>query len=54
LTIEKAKAIANVVNKGIIIGADTVPTVRRSVMRKATTEGGIRKSMELLSNRRHW
>lgn len=53
LAIEKAKAIANVIDKGIIIGADTVPTVGRSIMRKAVTEDDIRKSMELLSNRRH-
>ncbi|MEM6338914.1 MAG: nucleoside triphosphate pyrophosphatase [Pseudomonadota bacterium] len=53
LAFEKATAIANTVDKGIIIGADTVPAVGRSIMRKATTQDDIRKSMELLSNRRH-
>ena len=51
MTIEKA--IANVIDKGIIIGADTVPTVGRSIMRKTVTVYDIRKSMELLSNRKH-
>lgn len=53
LALGKATAIANTIDKGIIIGADTVPVVGRSIMRKAATQDDIRKSMELLSNRRH-
>jgi len=53
LAYEKATAIANTFNEGIIIGADTVPVVGRSIMRKAETKDDIRKSLELLSNRRH-
>ena len=53
LALEKATAIANTIDKGIIIGADTVPVVGRSIMRKAANQDDIRASMELLSNRRH-
>ena len=53
LAFEKATTIANTVNKGIVIGADTVPVVGRTIMRKAATQDDIRKSLELLSNRRH-
>lgn len=53
LAFEKATTIANTVNKGIVIGADTVPVVGRTIMRKAVTQDDIRKSLELLSNRRH-
>ncbi len=53
LALGKATAIANTIDKGIIIGADTVPVAGRSIMRKAATQDDIRKSMELLSNRRH-
>ena len=51
LAFEKATTIANTVNKGIVIGADTVPVVGRTIMRKAATQDDIRKSLELLSNR---
>ena len=53
LAYEKATAIANTSSKGIIIGSDTVPVVGRSIMRKAATKEDIKKSLELLSNRRH-
>ena len=45
MTIEKAKAIVNVVDEGIIIGSDTVTVKLQQKM--AYT------SIELLSNRRH-
>lgn len=53
LAFEKATAIASTIEKGIIIGADTVPVVGRSIMRKAANREDIRKSLELISNRRH-
>ena len=53
LAYEKATAVANISSEAIIIGADTVPVVGRSIMRKAVTKDDIRESLELLSNRRH-
>ncbi|CAM9482404.1 unnamed protein product [Choristocarpus tenellus] len=53
LAFEKATTIANTIEKGIIIGADTVPVVGRSIMRKTANRDDIRKSLELISNRRH-
>jgi septum formation protein len=53
LAFEKAAAIASTLGEGIIIGADTVPVVGRSVMRKAASADDVRESLELLSNRRH-
>lgn len=53
LAFEKAISIANIVDSGIIIGADTVPVVGRRVMRKAQNADDIRESLKLLSNRRH-
>ena len=53
LAYEKAMAIAETIDNGIIIGADTVPVVGRSIMRKASNADEVRASLELLSNRRH-
>jgi len=53
LAYEKAMAIAETLERGIIIGADTVPVVGRSIMRKASNADEVRASLELLSNRRH-
>ena len=53
LAFEKATAIASTIEKGIIIGADTVPVVGRSIMKKAANREDIKKSLELISNRRH-
>jgi septum formation protein len=53
LAFEKAMSVANTLEYGIIIGADTVPVVGRSVMRKARNSDDIRSSLSILSNRRH-
>lgn len=53
LAYEKAMAIAETIDNGIIIGADTVPVVGRSIMRKAANADEVRASLESLSNRRH-
>lgn len=53
LAYEKATKIAENIDNSIIIGADTVPVVGRSIMRKAKNADDVRESLELLSNRRH-
>ena len=53
LSFEKAAFIAATVDQGIIIGADTIPTVGRRIMRKAMTAEDVRLSLQLLSQRRH-
>ena len=49
----KATKVAEGIRQGIIIGADTVPVVGRSIMRKAANAEEVRKSLILLSQRRH-
>ena len=49
LSFEKAAFIADTVDQGIIIGADTIPTVGRRIMRKAMTSEDVRLSLKLLS-----
>jgi len=53
LSYGKAIAIANTIERGIVIGADTIPVVGRSIMRKASSAEDVRKSLQLLSQRRH-
>ncbi len=53
LSYGKAIAIANTIECGIVIGADTIPVVGRSIMRKASSAEDVRKSLQLLSQRRH-
>ena len=53
LAVEKAKAIASIVDLGIIIAADTVPVVGGKIMRKASNEDEVRECLRLLSNKRH-
>jgi septum formation protein len=53
LAFEKANSIANIIESGIIIGADTVPVVGRRIMRKAQNADDVRACLTLLSNRRH-
>ena len=50
---EKAQTVANQVDHGIIIAADTVPVCGRKVMRKASNSEDIKKSITMLSGRRH-
>ena len=53
LSYGKALAIADTVECGIIIGADTIPMVGRTIMRKAKNSDDVRESLQLLSQRRH-
>jgi septum formation protein len=53
LSYNKAMAIADQVERGIIIGSDTIPMVGRRIMRKATNANDVRESLQLLSRRRH-
>ena len=53
LSIEKATAIANDIDRGIILGSDTVPVVGRTIMRKAASADEVRESLIMLSQRRH-
>ncbi|NRB10658.1 MAG: septum formation inhibitor Maf [Rickettsiaceae bacterium] len=53
LAFEKATKIANNFNQGIIIGADTVPVIGRTAIGKAETDEDVRRSLQLLSQRRH-
>ena len=53
LSYGKAVAVANTIEHGIVIGADTVPVVGRKIMRKAESPEDVGKSLRLLSQRRH-
>lgn len=53
LSIEKATASANDIDRGIILGSDTVPVVGRTIMRKAASADEVRESLIMLSQRRH-
>jgi septum formation protein len=53
LAFEKADFVSANIDKGIIIGADTIPVVGRRIMRKAETDEDVKKSLKLLSHRRH-
>ena len=53
LSYGKAVAVANTIERGIVIGADTIPVVGRRIMRKAESAEDVRKSLQLLSQRRH-
>ncbi len=53
LSYEKAMAVSNNFDEGIIIGSDTVPVVGRRIMRKAQNAEDVRESLQLLSQRRH-
>ena len=53
LSYGKAIAIANTIERGIVIGSDTIPVVGRSIMRKASSAEDVRESLQLLSQRRH-
>ncbi|MGC0371965.1 MAG: hypothetical protein DGJ47_000666, partial [Rickettsiaceae bacterium] len=53
MSFEKAQHVASQIEKGIIIGADTVPVCRRQIMRKAKNEQDVRESLEMISQRRH-
>jgi len=53
LAFEKASAIANKVDHGIIIGADTITVIGRKVLPKALTSDDIRICLKQLSGKRH-
>ena len=53
LSYGKAVAVVNTIERGIVIGADTIPVVGRRIMRKAESAEDVRKSLQLLSQRRH-
>jgi septum formation protein len=53
LSYNKAMVIADQVEHGVIIGADTIPVVGRRIMRKAINANDVRESLQLLSRRRH-
>lgn len=53
LSYGKAVAVANTIERGIVVGADTIPVVGRRIMRKAESAEDVRKSLQLLSQRRH-
>lgn len=53
LAFEKARAVAQNIEKAIIIGADTVPVVGTKIMRKATNAYDVKESLQILSRRRH-
>ncbi len=53
LSIEKATVVANDIDRGIIIGSDTVPVVGRTAMKKANSADDVRKNLTILSQRRH-
>ncbi|PCJ25479.1 MAG: septum formation protein Maf [Rickettsiales bacterium] len=53
LAILKAQTVASTIDQGIIIGADTVPAMGRTPMRKAANADDVRSSLKSLSQRRH-
>lgn len=53
LAYEKATLIANSVNEGVIIGADTVSTAGRKILPKALNKEDIKYCLEQMSGRRH-
>lgn len=53
LAYEKALDVTRSVGQGIIIGAHTVTVIGRSIVKQPKTTEDIKKTLELLSNRRH-
>jgi septum formation protein len=53
LAFEKASKVASTIDSGIVIGADTVAVAGRRVIDKAKNDDDVRRSLEMLSNRRH-
>lgn len=53
LSVAKAEKIAQEIDRGYIIGADTVAAVGRRIMPKAITPEMIEKCLKLYSGRRH-
>ncbi|MEI7670223.1 MAG: Maf family protein, partial [Pseudomonadota bacterium] len=53
ISIEKAKFVANLFADKIILSADTVAFCGRTIIDKAINEIQARKSLEVLSGRRH-
>lgn len=53
MSLEKAKNVADRLERGIVIGADTVPVCRNKIMRKTITDEDVKNSLEMLSHRRH-
>lgn len=53
LSMQKAISVSEKVNDGYIIGADTVACLGRRILEKSLTDDDVRKSLEMLSGRRH-
>lgn len=53
LAYSKAAKVASLVDKGYIIGADTVAAVGRRILPKALDDNMVRECIKMLSGRRH-
>lgn len=53
LSISKAELVASKIDRGVILGADTIAVVGRRIIHKATNADDVRQALQLLSHRRH-